>query len=154
MNKSRSSSSRHNPSETRVDRLIGKTSRFDGLLQQVARLKAIKSALWPHVPEDLKPHCDLANYRSSTLVFVARTPLWASKLRHTSPQILHAARHDCKIKATRIDIRIDPGLPEPPPPGRKKVVSARTAEHLKQAAEASQDDGIRASLSNIAKRRR
>ncbi len=111
----------------------------------------MKSALWPFLLPSLRSHCELANLRDSTLFFVADSSLWAARLRHTSPQILHAARERCKIDATRLKVRVEP-KPAAPDQKPRRRLSARAREVLRQAAETMNDEELARALAALAER--
>ncbi len=121
------------------------------LREHIRIVAAMKSALWPFLPPSLRSHCELANFRDSTLWFVADSPVWAARLRHASPQILHAARHRCKIGGAKLRVRAVPD---------SQVSSARTPkrlskaarEHLSQAAATMDDEELARRLKELAER--
>ncbi len=112
----------------------------------------MKSALWPFLPPSLRTRCELANFRDSTLLFVADSPLWAARLRHASPQILHAARQRCKIPATKLRVRV---VPKPGAEDRtvcSRRLSDAAREHLRRAAETIADEELAKQLKDLAER--
>lgn len=113
---------------------LQKTLRGLGKIEARARwLAAAKKALWPLIPADLQPHCDLANYRDGVLVLTASSPVWATRLRQSSPAIIHRAPGNIKRPVHRIEVRIvPPEAPRPSPPPRE--VSATAREHLRRCA--------------------
>lgn len=85
---------------------------------------------------------------------VARSPVWAAKLRHTSPEILHAAVNLCKIDVGELVVRVDPGHWPKASHKRKRGVSKVVAEHLETVAEGITDSELKDQLERLAKRRR
>ncbi|MDJ0655333.1 MAG: DUF721 domain-containing protein [Xanthomonadales bacterium] len=106
--------------------------------------QAIKAALWPHLPHTARQHCDLANFRDSTLFLVTDSPVWAARLRHMSRQILHAARQRCKIPATRIKVRISPILDREVARRQPRELPEGVRRHFSQVAETVDDPELAA----------
>ena len=114
---------------------LEKTLRGLGRVTARARqLAATKKSLWPLLPEDVQPHCDLANYRDGVLVMTASSPVWATRLRQSSAQIIHRARGNIKMRIDRIEVRIVPAAAPPRPPAPPKEISATARNHLRRCA--------------------
>jgi len=58
------------------------------------------------LPPKLAAECRLANCRGGQLVFLARTPDWASKLRLSSRQLLHEARVVLGVDELRLTVKV------------------------------------------------
>jgi len=137
---------------TRVARYLspGK-SQLGSLQQQTDAIATLKSRLWPALAGPLRGHCELANFRGQTLVIIADSPVWAARLRHTSPQILHAARTLCKIDAQKLQIKIRPMAQAQPRNRATRPLAASSASHLREIAEGLEDQELKAILLNIAR---
>lgn len=76
--------------------LVAHAQHLDGLDR---RLRAV-------LPPDLAAECRLANCRDGHLVFLARTPEWASKLRMSSRQLLVEAKTALGSDAVRLTVKV------------------------------------------------
>ena len=136
----------------KLGRVFAQEAKLGALSKRAGSLQAAKAALWPYLPPSSRQHCDLANIRDSTLYIVADSPVWAARLRHTSRQILHAARDRCKIPVTGIKVRISPRSTPKRPRRQPKQLSDRARDHLKAAAETTSDPDLAKILKRIGKR--
>ena len=153
MKNSKPSIQRRGTGPRKVSNYLASTSaQLSALQQQTTAIAALKAALWPVIPTTLQACCDVANFRGQTLVLVANSPVWAAKLRHMSPQILHAARTLCKIDAQKLQIKIQPVVQVKPPERSSRSLPARSAAHLKEVAAGVDDEELREILLTIASR--
>lgn len=76
--------------------LVAEARRI-GVLDQ--RLRAILSP-------QLAAQCRLANCRDGQLVFLARTPDWASKLRLSSRQLLDEGKKALAVEELRLTVKV------------------------------------------------
>ena len=154
MNKSKSSSrARSKGPREIVKHLAAGHSRLSRIQQQAFAIGAIKVALWPAIPTPMQAHCDVANFRGQTLIIVANSPVWAARLRHISPQILHAARELCKIDAQKLLIRIEPKQAQRQNTRRPRTLPESSIKHLTEVAAGVEDEELKEILLGIAKRR-
>jgi|GEM_PF-2367312 len=76
------------------------------LVNQARQLEALDVRLRALLPPQLAAECRLANYRDQTLIFLARTPIWASKLRLSSRQLLDEAQRALGSEALRLTVKV------------------------------------------------
>ena len=76
------------------------------LVQQARRIGELDQRLRATLPPRLAAECRLANCRDGHLVFLARTPDWASKLRLSSRQLLHEARTVLGVDELRLTVKV------------------------------------------------
>lgn len=76
------------------------------LVQQARAIGQLDQRLRALLPPKLAAECRLANYRGGHLVFLARTPDWASKLRLSSRQLLHEARVVLGVEELRLTVKV------------------------------------------------
>lgn len=55
---------------------------------KVAALKKLQTTVFIYLPEELKPHCRVANYEAGILKFAVASPAWATRLRYAIPDLL------------------------------------------------------------------
>ena len=151
MNKSKSPTRKRGLGPKKIAKYLAPgNSRLSALLQQTIAIRTLKVALWPAIPTSLQAHCDVANFRGQTLVLVTHSSVWAAKLRHISPRILHAARKLCKIDAQKIQIKIQPFTVAKPQSTRPRTLPQRTAVHLRDVASGVEDEELKEILLTIA----
>ena len=75
------------------------------LVAEARRIGELDQRLRATLPR-LAAECRLANYREGQLVFLARTPDWASKLRLSSRQLLHEARTVLGVDELRLTVKV------------------------------------------------
>lgn len=122
------------------------------LLAHAQRLERLREVLAPHLPAELNEHCQLANFRESTLIFVADDPLWATRLRQLNAAILHAALTYGKVRASRVEVRIDPDMKRAETPHRApRPLPPAAREQLDRAAAASDGD-LAAAMRRLARK--
>ena len=76
--------------------LVAHAQHLDGLDR---RLRAV-------LPPTLAAECRLANCRDGQLVFLARTPDWASKLRLSSRPLLVEAQKALGLESVRLTVKV------------------------------------------------
>lgn len=135
-----------------LSRFSAADSHLNALMERASALSSLEASLWPYLPPSIRAHCKLANFRDSTLYLTADSPLWAARVRHTSPQILHAARQRCKIPARALRVRVQWAPPRPPPRATRKPLSPAARDHLRQAATTQNDPEIAAIMRRLAER--
>lgn len=102
------------------------------------------------LPADLSGHCVLANVRGNTLVFLADSPLWATKLRLFHPALVDLARRRVSSELNRLSVKVARFDPVPPEPAATKPLSDVAATHLKEAAGSQADPELRDLLLRLA----
>ena len=76
------------------------------LVEQARQIEALDRRLRALLPPQLAAECRLANYRDRHLVFLARTPIWASKLRLSSRQLLAEAELALGSDSLRLTVKV------------------------------------------------
>lgn len=76
------------------------------LVAEARRIGELDQRLRALLPPKLAAECRLANFRDGQLVFLARTPDWASKLRLSSRQLLHEARMVLGVEELRLTVKV------------------------------------------------
>jgi len=111
----------------------------------------IQNIIKDHLGTPLNQHFSVANYGTDSLIIVADSPVWASRLRFRTAEILQLARNTPWLQGLRsIRIKINPrsdrvaGREKPP------AVSPETRRLLRRVAENTTDSRLKAILLNIA----
>lgn len=76
------------------------------LVTEARRIAELDRRLRATLPPRLAAECRLANCRDGQLVFLARTPDWASKLRLSSRQLLAEARSILAVEELRLTVKV------------------------------------------------
>lgn len=76
------------------------------LVTEARRIGALDQRLRAVLPPRLAAECRLANCRDGHLVFLARTPDWASKLRLSSRQLLDEAQKALGSDSLRLTVKV------------------------------------------------
>ncbi len=117
-------------------------------------LRELTQQLHRSLPADMRPHCEVANLRGNTLVLIADSPAWASRLRYLSKGILRQVASNHKRPPQRLQVRIAPIQPTAPRSQPARRLSPESASALKQLAESTDDPLLAASLRKLASRTR
>ena len=116
-----------------------------GTLADRARfLDRLDGKLRHHLPESLARECRLADLRNGRLVFLARSPTWATRLRLRQATLLAEARAASGDAVEHLVVKVatlPPVLQEPP---RSKPLSTTAANHLRSAAKTTADPELQA----------
>lgn len=81
-------------------------SGLSALVSHAQHLDSLDRRLRAVLPPALAAQCRLANYRDGHLVFLARTPDWASKLRLSSRQLLLEAQKVLGSEVLRLTVKV------------------------------------------------
>ncbi len=76
------------------------------LVAEARRIGDLDRRLRAVLPPRLAAQCRLANCRDGQLVFLARTPEWASKLRLSSRQLLDEAKLALAVEELRLTVKV------------------------------------------------
>jgi hypothetical protein len=136
-----------------IGKLLG-ASQYSRLVNQARVLKTLEEFLLELLPADLNTHCRLLAIREDTLVLAADSPVWASRLRFHSPQLLKQLNHTQSVKLRTVQIRVRP--PEPFIPDERHKTSRQRSKNstaaLQQVAQAISDPGLKSALLRLANR--
>ena len=127
------------------------TSTIGRLIQHIEFLKSLEHKLLSFLDPPLTKHCTIANYANDTLILHTDTPVWASRIRYITPQILPFMQNECGLAALKtIRIKAIPArFPNTNSPDNSWKLEEHTANFIKQAAAATTDEPLRQSLQKI-----
>ena len=128
-----------------VQKEIGPT-----LLARARWLAQVDRMLRQVLPAELAGHCVLANIRGNALVFLADSPLWATRLRLYHTALVDGARRRVSAELDRLSVKVARFDPVPPEPFATKPLSNVAATHLKEAASSQADPELRELLLRLA----
>jgi hypothetical protein len=116
-----------------------------GTLADRARaLDALDRRLRPLLPAAVARETRLADIRNGRIVFLASSPIWASRIRLHQAALLAEARAALGDAIERFAVKVAPLPTVPPEPARPKPLSAAAARHLRATAKAISDPELRA----------
>ena len=128
---------------------LGDCDRFAALARKAKEFDALDRTLRQTLPMPLREHVRFASYRNSQLVFLARSSVWASRLRLHQKSILDMA-HAIEVYTDSVVIKVAqlsyPIIELEP----AKVLSAAASLHLRRAAASIADEGLRTQLLDLA----
>lgn len=132
------------PSKPGLPKTIGECPPVAALVARARALDALDRKLRQPLPDPLRRQCRLADISSDRLVFLASSPVWASKLRFHQTTLLAEARMISGLQIGKFTVKVAPLPPVPPEQVRRKPLSKSAAEHLKTAAQSVVDPELRA----------
>ena len=137
------------------------------IVMQAKKLAKYTQLLHQILPIECRNHVEVANIRNQNLMLITDSPVWTTRLRQLSPQILefirqNSANNDTRASDTQvihhvqIRTRYSPAGSDQQHASKvaKKPVpriSTKTAEILSQSAESIGSDELRTSLLKMAK---
>ena len=131
-------------------------------LIQANKLAYFTQLLHKILPIECRNHVEVANIRNQNLMLIADSPVWTTRLRQLSPQILQFIRQnmpsndqnkDQIIHHIQISTRYNAANVEPHQVVENKVkpqISEKTASILSQSAESIEHKALRSALLRIA----
>jgi hypothetical protein len=134
-----------------VRRYLRGTDAVAALLNELQRRDELLQRIRGAVPEALRSHCKQVSLRDGVLKVLVDSPVWVSRLRFLSPQLVDDLRKldlvvdDCRVRA----------LPEEalvPAESREAATFSppAAANHLTQAADVIADPELASSLRRLA----
>jgi hypothetical protein len=141
-------------SAKQVHKLLKASKRSSHLLRRAERSVQLTHDLRSLLPSPLASYCQVSDLTGHILTVVATSPVWAAKLRYLQPALLKAFGSIPSLsQATEVNIKISKlSQPSPNPARSRKVhMSPRSAEHIRQVAEAIEDPALRESLLRLSR---
>jgi hypothetical protein len=130
-------------------------SEVSRLLSRARALGELDALVHKLIPSPLNEHCHVLAMRDDTLVVAADSPVWATRLRYQSSQLVKQLSEVSSVKLRTVQVRVRAS--EQSPDRRLKLirqpVSGRNSMALKQAARSVTDAGLKAALLRLASRR-
>jgi len=140
----------------RISRIIHDTSTLRRLLKQSRSVQRLEQRLQGFLPAPLRDHCLLASIDGDNATLQASSPVWSSRLRYLTPDILRFLRGPCgqeQLRSLRIRVAIPAHARLVSHPPRQRI-SALAARYLRSAAQSSEDAGIRTALLKLSRHSR
>ena len=122
------------------------------LRHKVTELTAFNQRLQAILPEELRPHCQVANYRDQKLIVMCDSAAWSTRIRFMEQDLLKKLRTDkhfhingirCMIKQSQVEE--DEQFWDTVP------MSNESRTNIKQLADSLEDGPLKNSLLKLAK---
>jgi hypothetical protein len=126
---------------------------YGQLLSRAQELLALDAHLRQLLPPPLNEHCSVLNIRDAALVLAADSPVWASRLRYYSPQLVKQLTGEQTVTVRTVRVRVQPPT-KPFVPQRRQPsprLSSRGAAIIRQAAGGVSDPGLKSALLRLAR---
>lgn len=132
-------------------------------LARAERLKRLEHALLQHLPDALRPHCQLGRFEKGVAVLLIDSPTWMTQARFQVPGILAVLKAQPTFADLQaIELKVAPPLPpsakpaaltrEQLPNRASFVMSADEPERLRAIAKSTDTPALAESLERLAKR--
>lgn len=122
-----------------------------GALADRARaLDVLDDRLRHLLPAAVARETRLADIRNGRIVFLASSPIWASRIRLYQSALLAEARTALGGGVEHFAVKVAPLSTVPPEPTKPKPLSSATARHLRATAKAHSDPEFRALYLHLA----
>ena len=147
------SDTRKTPRSTR--KLLGQSSsRLKTIVSHSHQLQALTDVVHRHLDPQLVPHCEVANFRRDTLVLLAESPVWATRLRYHAPALVQQLRSERAFNGlTTVRVRVAPRAgARNTPITLRPVMSAETAALIRESASSITDPALKSSLLRLSRR--
>lgn len=124
------------------------------ILQRVTTLRLLDDALRECIPRQCHGHYRAAGLSGGTLLLLADSPAWRTRLRFHSTQIINHVTELGKFPVTRVKIRVSSALEAPPRNaggGQPRTIPAASARAFGSLARETEDDALRGALERLAR---
>ena len=137
----------------RINKLMKHHSVLSGLSNTIAEQRGLLDQIRTYLPESVRPHCLGAVCKDSCLTLFVDSPVWSSRLRYLSKQLLDKLGSS-SLRVESIKIRIM--LQQTPLSARRKRrqpnrLSENEAHLLRNYADSCDDPALSAALLRLAK---
>jgi hypothetical protein len=123
---------------------------LDALAGRARLLDALDDRLRHLLPAAVARETRLADIRAGRIIFLASSPIWASRIRLYQSALLAEARIALGDAIERFTVKVTPLPTVPPEPAKPKPLSTTAIHHLQTAAETCRDPELRALYLNLA----
>jgi hypothetical protein len=126
------------------------------LRQRADTLGVLDQWLTGCLPADCRPHCRVSGMDGDTLVLVADSPAWRSRIHFLGDSIIRHFQRLDKLAIERVRVRVGPAQPPARPRARRSGITeppAAAARALEELATEVDDEVLAASLRRLARRR-
>lgn len=134
---------------TSLNKLLSGHTPLRRRLEDARAQSLLREQLIARLSPSIRPHCLAARLDGDTLVVLADSAVWATRLRYELPRIMG------EIDARKFRIRVAPAESTPPRKRRApRKLPAEAAEILEQTAQGQVDPELAEALRRLASHRR
>ena len=144
------------PSPTKLGSIVTQNSLLRQLFREAGEIRLHNDRIKQLIDEPLRAHVRFALIKGDTLILIADSSAWASKLRYLVSTIQSRAETSPDLALIR-NIRVKVAAAEPVnqiPTRRAQGLSATTAEGVREQAQSIEDPLLRAALLKLTGHRR
>jgi hypothetical protein len=123
---------------------------LDAIAKRARVLDELDERLRHLLPPAVARETRLADFRNGRIVFLASSPVWASRIRLHQAALLTAARAALGGTVEHFAVKVAPLPTVPQEPTKPKPLSAAAARHLRAAATTITDPELRALYLDLA----
>ena len=135
-----------------INKLIRRNSALASLSQSITEQQHLLKFVHALLPKSIAPHCLAAVRNESNMTLFVDSSAWSSRLRYLTPELLKSLNNN-EPRIDRIKIRVIPPTKKADddrPKRHPKAPSREEAEHIKSAADYSDDPELSAALRRLA----
>ncbi len=144
------------PSPTKLGAIVTQNSLLRQLFREAAENRSQNERIRQLIDEPSRAHVRFALRKGDTVILIADSSAWASKLRYQVAAIQQRIESSPEMDGVR-NIRVKVAAAEPTtqvPTRRAQALSAGTAEGVRSQAESIEDPLLRAAVLKLAGHRR
>lgn len=144
------------PSPTKLGAIVTQNSLLRQLFREAAENRSHNDQVKQLIDEPLRAHVRFALIKGDTVILIADSSAWASKLRYQVATIQRRMESSPELPEIR-NIRVKVAAAEPTsqiPTHRAQALSATTAEGVRRQAESIEDPLLREAVLKLAGHRR
>ncbi len=125
---------------------------LQSLIDKAKQLESLNQKVLAVLPDELKPHCKVANFAHGILTLTVHSAAWGMKLRFAHSDLLRRLRSDAGLYTLKsIKQLVRPFSPAPEQRSSKLAMeSAASAESLTQSAATISDPDLKQALEKLA----
>jgi len=131
-----------------------KNSKIGSLITQAQKIDFLNNKLLDLLPSPLPHHCHLAKIDNQTLVIIVDSPIWATRLRYSIPDLLAKLKHQSQyfFPVRDIKVKVEPiwHIKTPINTLKPKPISKKTAQCLTDTANTIENNAIKNALLKMA----
>lgn len=121
--------------------------------QKALQLDQLTRALRISLPQDCHEHLQVAGIRDNQLIILTDSPVWQTRLRMLSQNLLEAVHQYAGIRLSRVRFRLSPArraIQEDPPAHRQ--LSPQSSQLIEQTARCISDPELQAALLRLSRK--
>lgn len=97
------------------------------LIRRANAIHNIETNIFYVLPEQARPHCQLANVRDQTLIILTADASWLTYIKPYKDDLIHAARK-CHVRCHDVQFRVRPRPRKPTQHDAPTVLSSETLQ--------------------------